>query len=181
MNLFLPPFLLSAGTLATIGAPRSSFLRTMEFSVPFWLFLFFLLIFLILVLRYFAVRAENRRLRTSCTNMCALLGIAELDYFILDVNGNYLLRPQNSSFWKFKNGIPLPPKDCLVPEDVENYKYQYRQLLDGNANYISITYRIDSPSGQRVFSLRAMPVKGKRKRFFIGTVQEVTPVPSKEQ
>lgn len=171
-------FFLFSGTPAIIDSSRSPFLRTMDISIPFLLFLIFLLVLLLLVLRYLAVLAENKRLRTSCTNMCALLGIAELDYFILDSNGNYLLRPQNSSFWKFKNGIPLPPKDCIVSEDVENYKHQYRQLIDGKTNYISIRYRIDSPDGQRTFSLRAMPVKGKRKHFFIGTVQEVTASPS---
>ncbi len=171
-----------SGTPAIIDSSRSPFLRTMDISIPLLLFLIFILILLLLFLRCLAVLAENKRLRTSCTNMCALLGIAELDYFILDANGNYQLRPQNNRFWKFKDGLPLPPKDCIVPEDVENYKYQYRQLLDGKANFISINYRISSPDGLRTFSLRAMPVRSKRKHFFIGTVQEITTsVPPKSQ
>lgn len=171
MNSFL---LFCSGTPALIHASRPPFLRSLEFSIPFSLILIFVLFFLLLLLRCLAVRAENRLLRTSCTNLCALLGIAELDYFILDSNGNYLLRPQNSRFWKFKNGMPLPPQDCLVPEDVENYRLQFRRLTDGKSDFVSIRYRIDSPEGPHAFLLRAMPMKGKRKRFFIGTVQEIS-------
>lgn len=126
---------------------------------------------------------EVRRLRSQNSNMGALLGISELDYFVMDDAGNYLLLPRNTRFWKFDNGVPAAPEEWIVPEDVPDYKYKFQQLFDGSIQYLSMTYRVEAPEGRRYFSLRAMPIisfGGARGRF-VGTVHEITSARKNEQ
>ncbi len=149
---------------------------------PLWQFC--MLGFLVFLLcHYMIIYRERRRLRSSCTNMTALLGISELDYFILDTRGNFLLRPRNDRCWKFVHGKPVPPEEWIIPEDVGNYKAKLEQLLSGKSFYISMIYRVAAPEGRRYFSLRAMPVisANKTDRCFVGTIHEITSARRNEQ
>ncbi|MEA4863631.1 MAG: ATP-binding protein [Victivallaceae bacterium] len=137
----------------------------------------------VLIVRHLMFWREIHRLRSQNSNMSALLGISELDYFVMDDTGNYLLLPRNARFWKFENGVPAPPEDWIVPEDVPDYKYKFQQLFDGSIQYLSMTYRVEAPEGRRYFSLRAMPIisfGGARGRF-VGTVHEITSARKNEQ
>ncbi|MBO7147809.1 MAG: response regulator [Lentisphaeria bacterium] len=137
-----------------------------------WSFLVVGLLLIAAVLRCISLTREKRRLSASCTNMCTLMGIAGLDYFIMDANGNYLMRPQNEKFWKFQDGHPLSPQECLDPVEAEEYEKQFTLLKNRRIDYLQVTYRINDQEEDHYFSLRIVPGPDRNTPCFIGTVHE---------
>lgn len=139
---------------------------------------------LIAVLWYFQrFKAEAEQERIACQNQTLLIGLSQLDYFILNESGRFLVPPQSNHAWEVRNGIPVPPEKWIYPEDLGLFRSQIEALCSGKFSNVQFSYRVQREKEMNYFLTRIIalnsPSSGKR-RFF-GSIQDVTVTAKKEQ
>lgn len=133
--------------------------------------------------RFRRFRMEAELERAACQNQTLLIGLSQLDYFILDENGRFLVPPQSDHAWVVRNGVPVPPEEWIYPEDLALFRSQIEALCSGKFSNVQFSYRVRTEKKMNYFLTRIIalnsPASGKR-RFF-GSIQDVTVTVEKER
>ncbi len=106
--------------------------------------------------------------------------IARFHYFRSDASGNwsFLPSPEQSRFWPLRNGGPVPPEEWIAPEDLGQFREDWRKLLSGNIKVLSLVYGVGSRERRSYFEMRVEEsvdeINGRRE--FCGIIQDITHV-----
>jgi len=95
--------------------------------------------------RFRRFRMEAELERAACQNQTLLIGLSQLDYFILDENGRFLVPPQSDHAWVVRNGVPVPPEEWIYPEERIYVSESFFRLcgFDRPTQFISMAERAE--------------------------------------
>ncbi len=83
----------------------------------------------------------------------------------------------DSSFWPLENGTAIPAEKWLIPEDLPDFKAEWRRLKSGEVSRIDLLYRSDYFGARKYFSMRVVrkePGNGVGSVEYIGIIQDIT-------
>ncbi len=99
--------------------------------------------------------------------------IARISYFRCSATGEPLQMPAEI-YWPRRSGIGVPPSEWVAPKDLDHFVSQWKKLLAGECDTITVAYSAGTPS--RYFELQAMKSIGKNtgRTEYYGVIQDVT-------
>ncbi|MDR0932673.1 MAG: PAS domain-containing protein, partial [Victivallales bacterium] len=99
---------------------------------------------------------------------CSEIGIFP---FYCDKNGHLIVEGDASEFWPLRGGLPIPPEEWLIPEDLSNFKLGWDALLSGKKREILLTYRTKGETTVKHYEMRVQRIPD---GGFSGIVRDIT-------
>lgn len=128
----------------------------------------------VLVFRDVTEEYEKRdRLRMHSAILKMVEEIARIGYFRCAADGEILL-PVPEAYWPRRDGGAVPAAEWIAPDDFGEFREEWRRLLSGEINELSISFAAGVP--KRYFELRAVKSENEisGKREYCGVIQDIT-------
>ncbi len=129
-----------------------------------------------------ARNAERRRQRFDSTALAAAFQLADLGYFSYDPVSRMTSCSEGfERLWPFQDGVPLPEKEWILPEDYDEFMRLRDRLLSGEDRIFTADYRSRYFGEMQYYRLRAHLEEENGVKVIFGVVQNVTATSTRDR